>query len=71
MTPHQQPCACVRVSVRLYLCVQPQHDDHDEEADSPELRQRHHGDSSREGDEGEARTCESAVNTQLILVTQK
>lgn len=45
-------CVC------LYLSVQPQHDDHEEEADSPELGQRHHGYSSRVGNEGKARTWE-------------
>lgn len=49
---NSRSCVCV------YLCVQAQHDDHDEEADSPELWDRHHGYSSGEGDEGEARTCQ-------------
>lgn len=43
----------------VYLCVQAQHDDHDEEADGPELWDRHHGYSSGEGDEGEPRACQN------------
>lgn len=46
-------CVC------LYLCVQPQHDDHDEEAGGPELGYRHHGYSSREDNEGKAWPCEN------------
>lgn len=49
----------VSVGACVYLCVQAQHDDHDEEADSPELWGRHHGYSSGEGDEGEPRACQS------------
>lgn len=41
-----------------HLCVQTQHDDHDEEAHGPQLRHRHHGHRSGEGDEGQTRTCE-------------
>lgn len=37
-----------------HLSVQAQHDDHEEEADGPELRHRHHGHSSGVGDEGQA-----------------
>lgn len=42
------------VCVCGYLRVQPQHDDHEEEADGPELRHRHHGYGSGVGDEGKA-----------------
>lgn len=52
---------CMRACA--YLCVQAQHDDHDEEADSPELWDRHHGYSSREGDEGEPRACQNTPGT--------
>lgn len=48
---HQSACVCVGV----YLGVQPQHDDHEEEADGPELGERHHGYSPRVGNEGQAR----------------
>lgn len=41
-----------------HLCVQTQHDDHDEEAHGPQLRHRHHGNRSGEGDEGQTWTCE-------------
>lgn len=39
-----------------YLGVQPQHEDHEEEADGPKLRKRHQGYSSGVGDEGQARS---------------
>ena len=52
---HHSRSVSVIVSVYLYLCVQSQHNDHEEEADSPELGYRHHGYSSRVGNEGKAR----------------
>lgn len=39
-----------------HLSVQTQEDEHDEETDGPQLRERHHGHSLRIGDESQART---------------
>lgn len=39
-----------------YMRVHSQKEEHEEEADGPELRQRHHGCSLRVGDEGQTWT---------------
>lgn len=43
--------------VSAYLSVQPQHDDHEEEADGPQLGEGHHGHRSGVGDEGKTGSC--------------
>lgn len=43
-----------------YLCVQTQENEHDKEADGPQLGQRHHGYSLRVCNEGQAGTWKTA-----------
>lgn len=53
------------------MCVHSQKDEHEEEADSPKLRQRHHGSSLRVGDEGQSWTCGGGQQRALDLTKKK